>query len=223
MQLNEHGAKWLDKLNSMYLESDKYRRNFAEYLAYDRLYAYNYPPKIAALIAIRSFLDLYETVKKRRNISVFRGIQLSYESIHNVPLFLNTLSKSYLNISTNDLKKSLGEIINKDRVNSKGDLVDSALVHFATIGFHEDVKSKSVLIFTCDDSSTIKNRVSKYKSAWDFIKKELPKRNLKVPKIKMGAIIFVDDTGKIAEICKVKTLPKDLKLDINSQPKNPAF
>ncbi|MBP9708663.1 MAG: hypothetical protein KBD78_13575 [Oligoflexales bacterium] len=201
--INNFGSRWLDKLNCMYISKEDFTKDLAEYLAYDRSYAFDFSDsKVQGLVATNNFYDLLKGTVERRNISVYRGIQMAFESLQTSPN-LEKVAAINPNIIKKEVKLELQKKLGYFRIKAKGDLADTELVHFATLGFHEEIKCKAVVAFTCDSPNIVKERAKMYRTAWKFLQKEISDR-ITIPKIKLGTIIFCDECGNIAEVFYVK-------------------
>ena len=177
-----------------------------EHLILDRIFNYDFKKQIK--VDISSFF-LYLILKQLVDNSNFPHTRI-----------LNKIYEFVIKKNENELnqrqKECINKIITKSRYHGK-DLMDTELIHFATIGYYCNGKRFPVNCYTLDNYNKLRERVSLYKSSLkgilDFVmQNEEKSEREKIEKIRShhfipGKIICFDRNIKHVKTLSVEKIP----------------
>ena len=199
------GKNLLQKLRVSHLSTDRICEDLVEYLSIDRFYAFPFTTSQMEVMGARYHLDIVQCLALNANVSQFRGIVRAFEHLHRSGDALR-ISAAALNLPIDVTRRDLVARQRSLQIDAQGDVVDTELVHFANVCFSQGDRRRVCLCITKDPPAKIKNRVALMRIFLRNVKFALRGTPIKLPKIKSGAVAFVNDSGQITEVARVRDM-----------------
>lgn len=155
------------------------------------------PEAVAPSLGAMFLTDAARHVAAGLNISPFKGIVRTHMSLNSVRS-LDTLA-GHDKRHRHPIRENVNQLQRILRMDTQGDMVDAEVVYFATVGFHDHTRPRATLCVTMDPEPRIRTRLAMMRAAWVFVR-DTRKR---APKIKFGAVAFIDKSGKISAIQRI--------------------
>jgi len=161
------GQNLLDELNLKSFSRGELEQEICEDLALDRMLQFHYPESIVKKLHMGGFwLMLRDALRVGSNASFFRLVLQMWERL---PV---RKRRQLFNI---DNQKEFAKIFS---MKSSRDLLDTELVHLASIGTMFKGKRVPVDAFTLDSPTVVMNRVIIYKGALQMIREKFEESGL---------------------------------------------
>ena len=197
----QNGRQLFDKIFAEVIARDGFEVQIHDCLALN--FVYGYPVPQGAKEAFRSSLeiDIFRSLGEQRNINQTRVIELAWE------WWVPHLAKH------NAIQPEIAERIARSiELKRAGDLGDTEIVHYATLGRWDSGSLHPVVAFTSDPPQKIKDRLFVFKAAvrltYDRIKDytDLARRPFPLIEPVSGKVGLCDDAGYVIEMIDVSTL-----------------
>lgn len=193
--INETGG-YFNNFKS-YIKNDFSKEILAYHLTTDFIYNFPFQPEIRREVFVKLSLDILRNIHVPFEVSKFRLVQNDWDT------HWTRLKKE----SNGNLSKFDSAI----RLKSKGDFLDSDIVHLTTMGINSNHETVPLVAVTSDNFEDVIGRVSLYKALVRFLKHFYASENVSnhfiTVKNSNGIIFFTDDSGKFIGKATVEEIP----------------